>query len=144
MNGFNVGIDHAKWLSTDTQRIKNNIEEFEPIYYISHDIFTGAEEELSESAIKRVVEDMFRDYKSLDTTNGTFHQIINDIEKVVFNPPATVIIFKDGEKVVVKTSEDDEFDPEIGFAMAIIKKLFGSRSGFKKFIKKWLPEELDK
>ena len=36
------------------------------------------------------------------------------IEKVIFNDPATIVIFKDGTKIVVKTTDGDEFQPEIG------------------------------
>ena len=60
-----------------------------------------------------------------------------NIEKVIFNPPATVIIFKDGTKEVVKCSKDDEFDAENGFAQAMMNIMFGSRSNFKRFIEKY-------
>ena len=52
------------------------------------------------------------------------------IEKVIFNPPATVVIWRDGVKTVVKTSKDDVFSKETGLAMAIAKRYFGSRSKF--------------
>jgi hypothetical protein len=59
-----------------------------------------------------------------------------NIKKVIFNPPATIVIFKNGSKRVVKCDSKDEFNPEIGFAMAMMNEMFGSRSAFKKFIKK--------
>ena len=68
--------------------------------------------------------------------------MIDSVQKVIFNNPATIVIFEDGTKVVVKTTDGDEFQPEIGFAMAVMKKLFGSRGQYKKFIDKWLPEEV--
>lgn len=58
------------------------------------------------------------------------------IEKVIFNPPATIVIFKDGSKEVVKCSNGDTYDPELGFAQAMMNVMFGSRSTYSKFIKK--------
>ena len=60
------------------------------------------------------------------------------IDRVIFNDPATIIIWKDGSKTVVKRSEDDIWDPEKGFCMAVIKKLYGRTSFIKRFME---PEE---
>lgn len=43
------------------------------------------------------------------------------IKRVIFNPPATIVFFKDGQKVVVKCQEGDEWDIEKALAMAIVK-----------------------
>ena len=59
------------------------------------------------------------------------------IKKVIFNDPATIVIWNDGTKTVVKCCEDDEFDPEKGLAMAISKKVLG---GSLKEIRKWTDE----
>ena len=55
------------------------------------------------------------------------------ISKVIFNDPATIILWSNGTKTVVKCSEDDTFDPEKGLAMAIAKRLM-DRNKFKKLI----------
>lgn len=60
------------------------------------------------------------------------------IDRVIFNDPATIILWKDGTKTVVKRSDDDIWDPEKGFCMAIIKKLYGRTSFIKRFME---PEE---
>lgn len=52
------------------------------------------------------------------------------IKRLIFNPPATIIIWQDGTKTVCKTNED--FDPEVGVAMCIAKKYYGSRHQMKK------------
>ena len=65
---------------------------------------------------------------------------INSITKVIFNDPATIVIWSDGTKTVVKCDERDEFDPEKGLAMAICKKHFGGGS-YNDIFKKWIPEE---
>ena len=60
------------------------------------------------------------------------------IDRVIFYDPATIIYWKDGSKTVVKRSEDDIWDPEKGFCMAVIKKLYGRTSFIKRFME---PEE---
>lgn len=66
---------------------------------------------------------------------------INDISKyiknVIFNPPATIILWADGTKTVVKTQGDDMFDPEKGFAMAVTRKVFGNKHDYYNTVKKW-------
>lgn len=54
------------------------------------------------------------------------------IKQIIINPPATIIIWKDGTKTVCKSNE--EFDPEVGVAMCIAKKYFGSRNQFAKAV----------
>lgn len=61
------------------------------------------------------------------------------IKKVIFNDPATIIIWNDGTKKVVKCSEDESFDPEKGLAMAICKKVLGDK--FKAYFKHFIPKE---
>ena len=63
---------------------------------------------------------------------------VPDIEKVIFNYPATIIFWKDGTKTVVKCSEDDEFNPEVGMAMAISKKALGNKGNYCNEFKKWV------
>lgn len=63
------------------------------------------------------------------------------IKKVIFHDPATIVIWTDGTKTVVKCSENDIFDPEKGLAMAIVKRAFGNDNSFHKIFKKWLPKE---
>lgn len=48
------------------------------------------------------------------------------INKVIFNPPATIVIWSDGDKTIVKCQDGDKFDPEKGLAMACMKKLLGT------------------
>lgn len=65
---------------------------------------------------------------------------MNSITKVIFNNPATIVLWSDGTKTVVKCDERDEFDPEKGLAMAICKKHFGG-GFYNDVFKKWIPEE---
>lgn len=63
-----------------------------------------------------------------------------NIEKVIFNDPATIILWKDGTKTVVQAQGED-FDPEKGMAMAIAKKALGNKGNYYDVFKEWLPEE---
>lgn len=60
------------------------------------------------------------------TFMSNLHIYNMEISKVIFNPPATIVFWKDGEKTIVKCGEGDIFDQEKGLAMAICKRLFGS------------------
>ena len=62
------------------------------------------------------------------------------IKRIIFNPPATIIIWGDNTKTVVKCAEDDEFNPEIGVAMCYMKKIYGSRHAFSKKVESYIEE----
>ena len=65
------------------------------------------------------------------------------IKDVIFNDPATIILWKDGTKTVVKCTENDNYDPEKGMAMAICKKVLGNKGNYYNTFSKWLPEETE-
>lgn len=62
------------------------------------------------------------------------------IRKVIFNDPATIILWNDGTKTVVK-AENELFDPEKGMAMAVSKKFFGNGYSYYNQFKRWLPKK---
>ena len=47
------------------------------------------------------------------------------IDKVLFNPPATIVFWQDGTKTVVKCKEGEEFSEWAGIALCLAKKLYG-------------------
>lgn len=62
------------------------------------------------------------------------------IQNVIFNAPATIVFWTDGSKTVVKC-ENEEYDPEKGLAMAIVKKWFGNNCGYYYDVfKEWCPK----
>lgn len=69
-------------------------------------------------------------YEKLDPKN---------IKKVVFNNPATIIIFTDDTKVVAKV-HNEEFDEEKGFLMAMSRILFETRAEMNKIIDKGIED----
>ena len=60
------------------------------------------------------------------------------IKDVIFNDPATIVLWEDGTKTVVKTQDGDEYDPEKGLAMAISKKALGNKHEYYNVFKKWM------
>ena len=83
------------------------------------------------------------------------------IKEVIFNNPATVVKWDDGTQTVVycqdnyeevvktvngkkvkvrKPKKSDGFNPEIGLAMAIVKKHFGNRGNYNNVFHKYIPE----
>lgn len=77
----------------------------------------------------------------LNSTYGIGSLRIPEIKNVIFNDPATIVFWEDGTKTVVKCQDGDEFDPEKGLAMAIVKKAYGNKSNYCNKLKKWLPKE---
>lgn len=63
------------------------------------------------------------------------------IDRVIFNDPATIVKWKDGTKTVVKCQEDDLYDPEKGLALCIAKKALGNERDYYDVFKKWLPKD---
>lgn len=64
-----------------------------------------------------------------------------EIKDVIFNDPATIVLWEDGTKTVVKCQEGDTYSKELGLAMCISKKYLGNKGNFNEVFKKWIPEE---
>lgn len=50
-----------------------------------------------------------------------------DIDRVIFNDPATIVFWKDKTKTVVKCHPEDTFDEEIGFMCCYLKRVLSSK-----------------
>lgn len=88
------------------------------------------------------------DYSRQSTERAEKNDIVRlgmcnvSVRKVIFNDPATIVLWSDGTKTVVKCGPDDIFDKEKGLAMAIVKKMAGNDSRFHKVFKEWCkPDE---
>lgn len=67
-----------------------------------------------------------------------------EIKKVIFSNPATIVLWSDGTKTIVKCQDGDTYDKEKGLALAICKKAIGtnkSKSNFNDIFKKWCDSE---
>ena len=80
-----------------------------------------------------VIEFLSRWYKFERVNNNSV------VSRVIFNNPATIILWADGTKTIAKTHGDDAFDPEKGFAVACAKKLLGNGDSFRMEFAKWTP-----
>lgn len=63
-----------------------------------------------------------------------------NIKKVIFNDPATVVIWGDGTKTIVRTQKKETFDPEKGLAMAICKKALGNKGNYYDIFRKHIDD----
>ena len=61
-------------------------------------------------------------------------------KKIIFNGPATIILWDDGTKTVVKCQDGDTFDKEKGIALCFMKKALDNKSNFNNIFKKYLEE----
>lgn len=77
-------------------------------------------------------------YSSKKTDYTKYSYNTNKIKDVIFNPPATIVLWNDGTKTVVKAGERDIYDPEKGLAMAIAKKFFGNEGNYYNNIRKFV------
>ena len=74
-----------------------------------------------------------------DDFNFLFGSYNPAIKKVIFSPPATIVLWKDGTKTVVKCKEGDQFDKWAGLSLCISKKIFGKK--FHRVFKEWCDKE---
>lgn len=99
---------------------------------------------VDEKAIARAVhEGMAVDYSRQSTERAKKNDIVLfgmcrvSIRKVIFNDPATIVLWSDGSKTVVKCGPEDSYDMEKGLAMAIVKKMAGNDNRFHKVFKQY-------
>ena len=67
--------------------------------------------------------------------NTTMNSV--DVQKVIFNPPATIVFWSDGTKTVVKRMHGEPFDMYHGFTAALAKKVYGNSTRVRKIVHKF-------
>ena len=63
-------------------------------------------------------------------------------KKVIFNGPATIVLWQDGTKTVVKRFEYDKYDWRMAIIWCILKKIFGSFNKANKYLEKFISWEV--
>ena len=58
-----------------------------------------------------------------------------DIDRIVYNPPATIVFWKDGTKTVVKCDPSEKFSKYHGFCAAVTKRLYITSSQINRIVK---------
>jgi hypothetical protein len=76
-------------------------------------------------------------------TKMTLQDLDKQIDRVLFHEPATIILWKDKTKTVVKAQNGEPFDKEKGFLMALAKRLGEDKGNYNKIIKKWCETDED-
>lgn len=80
-----------------------------------------------------------RNYYAGDQDVYPRHHAIDAPKKVIFNGPATICIWPDGSKTVVKCSKNDEYDERAGLAACMLKHAYGN--AYLKAFDKWVGED---
>jgi hypothetical protein len=59
-------------------------------------------------------------------------------KQIIFQPDlkTTVVVWEDDSRTVVRCSKEEAFVQEVGFAMALVKKIFPNRTDFLRMIDK--------
>lgn len=76
------------------------------------------------------------------TYDGT-NLIETGIKKVIYNPPATIVLWNDGTKTVSKCDKEDKFDKLTGFILCVVKHYIGSKK-LRAWTEKWVYDASDK
>lgn len=111
--------------------------------------FTGRPVTMIDCSIEGQLEGPIR-YNDIESLELSISSALNGyddtpkpkVEKVIFNNPATIILWTDGTKTVVKCQPGDTYSKEVGFITAYLKKLLGNDNTFNKEITKWVPDEI--
>lgn len=84
------------------------------------------------------------DFGSLFTPNVFFCGLpglgVPVAKKAIFHGPATIVLWADGTKTVVKCSEDDTFSKETGISLCFMKKALGNNGRYNNTLRRLLKE----
>ena len=144
-------IDCRARFGTDSEYCRTDIvvEHRNHIGTQKYAIFWKEVNSLTEAAVPILVDIKTR----LNSVDDSMHNyIVNDIaitkdlhnrmsltiKDVIFNPPATIVLWMDGTKTVVKDQGEVFYDPEKGMAMAVAKKAFGNQGNYYNQFAKYL------
>lgn len=67
-----------------------------------------------------------------------------EVKKVIYSVPCTIVIWKDGDKTIVRCQEGDSYSKEVGLLMCLAKRVWGknaSGSNFNDYISKVISEK---
>jgi len=75
-----------------------------------------------------------------DMKKSTEMELNCEVNRIIFNPPATIVFWKDGSKTVVKCHGDQTFNPYYGFCAALAKHIYKSNSAVNRMVDKYVSE----
>ena len=111
-----------------------DVESLYPTFALDFSVPTNVVDVVHREILNYITNDIY-------TTKEAIKTMRNSIKKIIFNDPATIIIWGNGDKTIVKCGEGETYDPEKGMAMAIAKHFLGDKGNYYETFKKWLPKE---
>ena len=90
-------------------------------------------EDQMEDEIIKLINFIDRTYKLF---NLPYNKSLPKPKKVIYNNPATIILWTDGTKTISKCDKDDTFSKEAGFMTCMLKKIYGNPVIFSSEYKK--------
>lgn len=123
-----------------TLRFLNNCRDVYPEVFVVQELLRSVRNHYSVKAYNapRSADLIISSISKIDPSGLNYSRAI---DKVIFNDPATIVIWKDGTKTITKCGELDIYDPEKGLAMCFAKKLLGNEGNYYNVFTKWLPKE---
>lgn len=82
----------------------------------------------------------------IDNSFGSYYEDDNGtvtyIKEVIYNDPAVVVIWNDGTKTVSKCDYGDNFNPEFGLILCVLKRVIGNEQ-VAKLLMNWVPDNVN-
>lgn len=78
--------------------------------------------------VRRILRDIENGNYLLPPTLFSGNVYLPEIKRVIYHKPATVIVWKDGTKSVVKCDEVDEYSKEVGYLLCVLKKILPNKA----------------
>lgn len=127
--GINIGQDCRDKITYELHRAKN---------VFRGRVYANVESPYQGGYVHTITPEImeFKNGKELTLRKAQPFEVMPKIKKVIFNPPATIVEWKDGTKTIVKCQDNDEFDWEKGLAMAYVKRAFGNERTYYGLFKK--------
>lgn len=102
-------------------------------------------------ALETMPDFLKRPYNKNDNMKEAFkmeykYHRIPQIKNVIIAEPYTTILWSDNTKTQVKCMDEDRFDPEHGFAMCVLKKIYEEPkkpNAYSKWLKGWVKKGVD-
>lgn len=82
-------------------------------------------------ALEILTDEIFKIIDDVASKEDVKETVCNYPSKVIFNPPATIVIFNDDTKIISKCDKEDKFSKETGFLMCMLKKNYGNATAHK-------------
>lgn len=136
-SGYSTILTSA--LSTKSESVTKDditkaIKEYDSQRMFSDEILAELLNDKIDEKIQQINEDCKKRLKKMKI--DTINHFTKSINQVIFTKKnETIVLWKDGTKTRVVCQEGDEFDREKGFALCVIKYLFGNISEFNNIFK---------